>query len=134
MMALKKNVILRRPQSGRLEGRRVAVQPCGSEESAISRRDMDYRKSAEQQVAGARRQAHDEPVEFFGDDDLAAEARRCGQAESKVEHILFFFARLPQEVVPLGVDDDMTGRAGERPLAGALDIDAVFECYVDHRE
>src|SRR6266567_6524265 len=99
MMALKKNVILRRPQSGRLEGRRVAVQPCGGEESAISRRDMDSRKSAEQQVAGARRQPHDQPVEFFGDDDLAAEPRGRGQAEREVEHVLFIFTRVLEEVI-----------------------------------
>ena len=43
------------------------------------------RGSAEQQVAGARRQPHDQPVEFFGDDDLAAEPRGCGEAKGEVE-------------------------------------------------
>src|SRR6185437_13966921 len=39
-----------------------------------------------------------------------------------------------QELVPFGIDDHVTGRAGERTLAGALDVDAVLVRDLEHGE
>src|SRR5262249_54565060 len=56
------------------------------------------------------------------------------QAEGEVEHVLLVLGRLLEEVVPLGVDDHVTGRAGERALAGTLEVDAVAMRDLQHRE
>ena len=74
------------------------------------------------------------PVELLGDDDLAAEARSRGQAEGEIEHVLLVLARLLQQLVPFRIDDHVTGRAGERALAGALDVDVVPVRDFEHRE
>ncbi len=73
-----------------------------------------------------------EPVELLGDDELAAEPRGLGEAEGEVEHVLLVLARLGQQLVPVGIDDHMAGRAGERALAGALDIDIVAMRDLEH--
>src|SRR6516225_1298366 len=73
-------------------------------------RARPFRDSAEKQIAGRRGQLHGQPVELLGDDDLTAEPRRLGQIEGEVEHVVLIQARLLQQIVPLGVDDDVTGR------------------------
>src|SRR6185437_5936937 len=83
-------------------------------------------------VARRRRQLHGEAVELFAHDDLAAQARGLRQAEGKVEHVLLVLGRFLQKLVPFGIDDDMTGRAGERTLARALDVDAVLMRDLEH--
>src|SRR5712671_4380622 len=92
------------------------------------------RASPAHHVARRLRQLDGEAVELLGHDDLAAEARGLRQAESEVEHVLFVLACLLQELVPFRIDDDVTGRAGERALAGALDVDAMLVRDLQHRE
>ncbi len=58
----------------------------------------------------------------------------CGQAEGEVEHVLLVLGRLLQQLVPFGIDDDVAGRAGERALAGALDVDVVAVRDLEHRQ
>src|ERR1700741_2087067 len=91
------------------------------------------RSSAEQQVAGRRGELHRQTVQLLADDDLATEARRHGEVEREVEHILLVFARLLEQLVPLRIDDDMASRAGERAFAGAFDVDVVAARYLEHR-
>src|SRR5271169_5448181 len=90
--------------------------------------------SAEQQVAGRRGQPHRQPVELLGDDDLAAEPGRLAEVEGEVEHVLFVLARLLEQIVPVGIDDHVTGRAGERPFARPLDIDVMAMSDFEHRQ
>src|SRR3954471_4723137 len=93
-----------------------------------------YYLSAEQQVAGAGRELDGETVKLLGDDDLAAETRGRGQAEGEIEHVLLVLARFLQQLVPFRIDDDVTGRAGKRAFAGALDIDVVPVRDFEHRQ
>src|SRR2546430_10054427 len=46
--------------------------------------------------------------------------------------VLLVLGRLVQPRVPLRIDDHMAGRAGERPLAGAFDIDVVLVRSEEH--
>src|SRR6185312_2849119 len=87
-----------------------------------------------QQVAGRRRQADGQPVKLLGDNDLAAEARGGGQPEGEVEHVLLVLGRVLQQLVPLGIDDDMAGRTGERTLARAFDVDIVAVGDLVHQQ
>src|SRR6516165_2856239 len=83
-------------------------------------------------VAGRRRQRDGEPVQLRRDLDLAAEPRSVGQAEGQVQHVLLILGRRLQQLVPLGIDDDMASRAGQRTLAGALEIDVVLMGDLQH--
>src|SRR5205823_9133767 len=47
--------------------------------------------------------------------------------------VVLILARLLQEVVPLGLDNDVTGRAGERAFACALDIDVMASRHLEDR-
>ena len=67
-------------------------------------------------------------------DDLAAEPRGPGQVEGEIEHVLLVLARLLQQIVPFGFDDDVAGRAGERAFARAFDVDVVAMGDFEHRE
>src|SRR5690242_15172019 len=90
--------------------------------------------SAAHHVARRLWQLDGEAVELLGHDDLAAEARGLRQAEGEVEHVLLVLGRVLQELVPFGIDDHMAGRAGERALARAFDIDVVAMRDLQHRE
>ena len=72
------------------------------------------------------------PSRVIGDDDLAAEARGPGQPEREIEHVFLVLAHRLQLAEPGGIDDDVTGRAGHRALARALDVDAVAERDLQH--
>src|ERR1700754_1344253 len=85
-------------------------------------------------VAGRRRQLDDQPVERLAHADLAAQARGVDKAEGKVEHVLLVLAGRGELVEPLLLDHDMAGRAGERALAGALDIDVIAMGDFKHAE
>src|SRR5882672_1798062 len=85
-------------------------------------------------VAGCCRQLDDQPVERLAHADLAAQARRVGEAEGKVEHVLLVLAGRGELVEPFLLDHDMAGRAGERALAGALDGDVVAMGDFEHAE
>ena len=91
-------------------------------------------KLAPHHVARRRRQADGEAVELLGHHDLAAEARGVGEAEGEVEHVLLVLAGILEHFEPFGIDDDVAGRAGERALASALDIDVVAMRDLQHRE
>src|SRR5271155_1302569 len=93
----------------------------------------DSRGSAEQQVAGRRGQLHRQAVELLGDDDLATEARGDGEIEREVEHVLLVLARLVEQLIPLWIDNDVAGRAGERAFAGAFDVDVIAAGDFEHR-
>src|SRR5271169_2153928 len=90
--------------------------------------------SAEQQVAGRRGQPHHQTVELLGNDDLAAEPGGLAEVEGEVEHVLLVLARLLKQIIPLGIDDDVAGRAGERAFACPLDIDIMAVGDFEHRE
>ena len=79
----------------------------------------------EKQIARRCRQPHCQPVEFLGDDDLATEPGCLGQIEGEVEHVVLILARLLQQIVPIRIDDDVTGRAGERPFARTFNVDVI---------
>src|SRR5258708_25197777 len=83
-------------------------------------------------VAGGRRQLDHQPVERLAHADLAAQPRGMGEAERKIEHVLLVLAGRRQLVEPILLDDDMTGRAGQRALAGALDVDMVAMGDFEH--
>src|SRR5258708_27763713 len=85
-------------------------------------------------VARRLRQLDGKAVGLLGHDDLTAEPRGLRQAEGEVEHVLLVLARLVQQLVPFRIDDDVAGRAGERALAGALDVDAVLVRDLQHRK
>src|SRR5579864_1218361 len=85
-------------------------------------------------VARALRQRNGETVQFLGDDDLAPQSRGPRQAEGEIEHVLLVLGWLLQQIEPLGVDDHMAGRAGERALAGAFEIDIVAMGDLQHGE
>src|SRR6266851_9425751 len=102
--------------------------------AGLSKPRAFIRASPAHHVARRLRQLDGEAVELLGHDDLAAEARGLRQAESEVEHVLFVLARLLQDLVPFRIDDDVAGRAGERALAGALDVDAMLVRDLQHRE
>src|SRR5215469_6728848 len=89
--------------------------------------------SAKQEVARRRRQLHRQAVELLGDNDLAAEPRRKRQVEGEVEHVFLVLARCVQQLVPLRIDNDMTGGTGKRAFAGSFDVDAVTARYLEHR-
>src|SRR5579885_1508841 len=57
-----------------------------------------------------------------------------GEAEGEVQHVLLILRGRLQHLVPLRIDDHMTGGAGERALAGALEIDVVLVRDLQHRE
>src|SRR5207248_8244842 len=99
----------------------------------LARSFADGRSSAEQQVAGRRGKLHCQTVELLADDDLATEARRHREVERQVEHVLLVLARLVEQLVPLRIDDDMAGRAGERAFASAFDVDLVAARDFEHR-
>src|SRR6185437_14787029 len=92
------------------------------------------RPSPAHHVARRLRQLDGEAVELLGHDDLAAEPRGLRQAEGEVEHVLLVLGRVLQQLVPFRIDDDVAGRAGERALAGALDVDAVLVRDLQDRE
>src|SRR4051794_27764182 len=85
-------------------------------------------------VAGGGREPDDEPVQRRRHHDLAAEAAGGLEPEGEVQHVLFVLGRLGQLGEPGRVDDDMAGRAGQRALAGALDVDPVLVRDLQHRE
>src|SRR4029450_5291247 len=85
-------------------------------------------------IAGRRRQLDDQPVERLAHTDLAAQPRGVGEAEGEVEHVLLVLARGGELVEPFLLDHDMAGRAGERALAGALDVDMVAMGDFEHAE
>src|SRR5665213_4088167 len=85
-------------------------------------------------IAGRGRQLHRQPVELFRHHDLTAETRGPGQPEGEVEHVFLIFAGGIEPLVPFRLEDDVTGRAGERALARALDIDAVLVRDLQNRE
>ena len=92
------------------------------------------RRQPSSRLRVAAGQPHRQPVELLGDDDLAAQPRGLAEVEGEVEHVLLVLARLLEQIVPIGVDDDMAGRAGERAFAGALDIDVVAMGDFEHRQ
>ena len=57
-----------------------------------------------------------------------------GEPEREVEHVFLVLAGTLQHVVPFRIDDYMAGRAGERTLAGALEIDVVAMGDFQHGE
>src|SRR5438477_6937596 len=101
---------------------------------ARSRGFIPRTTSSVHHVASGRRQGDGEPVELVAHDDLAAEPRGLCEAEGEVQHVLLVLARVLQQLVPFRIDDDMTGRAGERTLAGALDVDPVLVGDLQHRK
>ncbi len=74
------------------------------------------------------------PVEFLGDDDLAAEAGGTGKIKGEVEHILLVLGCFVQQVVPFRIDDHVAGRASERAFTSAFDIDPVAMGDFEHRQ
>src|SRR5580658_933659 len=99
-----------------------------------SPREFMKARLAVHHVARRLRQLHREAVELFGHDDLATEPGRLRQPEGEVEHVLLVLARILQKLEPFGIDDDVAGRAGERALASAFDVDAVLMGDLEHRE
>src|SRR3546814_2026689 len=91
-------------------------------------------RASAQHVVHFLGQRDDEAVELLGHDDLAAEARSGRQAEGEVEHVLLVLRGCVQLVVPGLVDDDVAGGAGERALAGPLDVDIEAVGDLHHRE
>ena len=85
-------------------------------------------------VAGAGGQLDHQPVQRIVDHDLAAEPRGLLQAEGEVEHVLLILGRRRELVEPRRVDHDMAGRAGQGPLAGTLQVDAMLMRDLQHRE
>src|SRR5262252_2459504 len=71
--------------------------------------------------------------QFLGHDDLTAKARGSRQVEGEVEHVLLLLAGFSQPAVPFRIDDDVTGRAGERAFTGAFDVDVMAACNFHHR-
>ena len=67
-----------------------------------------------------------EAVERLFDLDLAAEARRVGEAKGEVEHVVFVITGLLEMVVCVLIEDDVARRAGNRALAGAFEVDVVL--------
>src|ERR1700738_5389437 len=55
-----------------------------------------------------------------------------GQAEGEIERVLLVLAGGRELVEPILLDDDMTGRAGQRALARALDVDMVAMGDFEH--
>src|SRR5439155_13736405 len=59
--------------------------------------------------------------------------RGLSQIEGEIEHIILILARLLQQVIPLRIDNDVTCRAGERPLARAFNVDIVTASDLEDR-
>src|SRR5262245_42772806 len=117
---------------------------CSSSSIAMSRTSVQRsffaispsspRLLVDHHVARRRRQLDHQAVERLAHADLAAEARGMGEAERQVEHVLLILAGRRQLLEPDLLDDDVAGRAGQRALAGALDIDAVAMGDFEHAE
>src|SRR5258708_12293236 len=102
--------------------------------AGLSRPRAFIRASPVHQCAGGGRALDGKAGEVLGHEDLTAEPRGLRQPEGEVEHVLLVLARLVQQLVPFRIDDDVAGRAGERALAGALDVDAVLVRDLQHRK
>src|ERR1700746_3671016 len=85
-------------------------------------------------VPGRRRQLDHQSVQFRTHADLATQTRGVCETERKVEHVLLGLAGRRELLEPDRVDDHVTGRAGERALAGAFDIDVVAMGDLEHRQ
>src|ERR1700741_4396688 len=57
-----------------------------------------------------------------------------GEAKGQIEHVFLVLAGGLQRFIPLGIDDDVAGRAGKRALASTLQIDVVAVGDFQHRK
>src|SRR5690348_7898836 len=71
------------------------------------------------------RRAHDEPVEFVRDLDLARQPRVLAHVVAEIEHVLFHRRRPAGLLAPGLVDIDVAGRAGAGTAALRLDAGNV---------
>src|SRR5690606_23898226 len=86
------------------------------------------------QVPRRRRQADGQPVQLRGHDQLAAKPRGPGQTEGQIQHVLLIRLGLGQLAVPGRINNHVAGRAGQRALAGALDVDAMLMSNLEDRK
>lgn len=98
----------------------------------MHRTSLPARKVGGLHVAAHGRQLDLQPVELLCHTDLAPEPAGLGQAEGEVEHVVFVVGGLGHLVVHVGVgDDDVAGRAGAGPAAGALHLEIVGLGHVE---
>src|SRR4029077_12000455 len=86
---------------------------CSSNSAAMSWMSVQRILLLDHQVARGRGQRDGQAVQLLGDLDLAAQPRGMGEAEGQVEHVLLVLAGGLQRLIPLGIDDDVAGRAGK---------------------
>ena len=55
------------------------------------------------------------PIHFFNNPNLATQAAALGQVFGKLKHPLFKFVRTSQSLVPVFIQDDVTGSAATCP-------------------
>ncbi len=72
-------------------------------------------------VAAFARDTDHQPLECLAQHDLAREAAGAFDRGGEVEHVLLVFARGGELREPVGIDDDMAGRAGHLALAGPFE-------------